>query len=102
MLCSAEVHHAPRAINPVEAIACQCGAVWQYLEHDGSIGKVALTSGQRDKLVLLAKRTRRPFYDVLEAFVERAAMREFEGSMKRREAEASALLDVSGMLRGAR
>lgn len=98
MLCSADVHHAPRAPGPSDAIACQCGAIWQYLEHDGSIGKVALTSGQRDKLALLAKRTRRPFHDVLEAFVERAALREFESGMKRREAEASALLDVAGML----
>ena len=58
-----------------------------------------MTTARRDKLVAIAKHTGRAFHDVLELFIERAAMREFDGGMKRGEAEASALLEVAGMVK---
>jgi hypothetical protein len=42
----------------------------------------------------LARRVRRPEADLLEAWEERAAVREFEGGQRRVSAEADALDDV--------
>ena len=99
MLCAGDKHHCRRPPAQAEAASCQCGAVWHYIEHDGSLGVTRMATARRDKLVGIAKHTGRAFHDVLELFTERAAIREFEGGTKRGEAEASALLEVAGMVR---
>ena len=54
-----------------------------------------------ERLALLAKRSGRTVEDVTELWNERAAIREYEGGKRRREAEQLALDDVADVvLRG--
>lgn len=54
-----------------------------------------------ERLALLAKRSGRTVDDVTELWNERAAIREFDGGKKRKEAEQLALDDVADVvLRG--
>lgn len=48
----------------------------------------------QDAVIALARRAKRPEADLLEAWEERAAMREFDGGQRRVSAEADALDDV--------
>lgn len=52
----------------------------------------------RDAVVALAKRVRREQAEVIEAWEERAAIREYDGNQWRAAAEADALIDVRRML----
>lgn len=56
----------------------------------------------RTKLATIARNIRRPFDDVLELWIERAAIREYEGGATRRDAESAAYFDVANMLGGQR
>jgi hypothetical protein len=56
----------------------------------------------RAKLELIAKRSGRPIDDVIEMWVERAAIREYEGGAKRADANAAALIDVANICGGSR
>lgn len=51
-----------------------------------------------DRLALLAKRSRRTVEDVTELWHERAAIREYEGGKRRKEAEQFALDDVANIV----
>lgn len=51
-----------------------------------------------DRLALLAKRSRRTVEDVTELWHERAAIREYEGGKRRKEAEQLALDDVANIV----
>lgn len=54
-----------------------------------------MSKAQREYLLLIAKRSGRQVYDVVELWHERAAIREFEGGKKRKDAERDALDDVA-------
>lgn len=56
------------------------------------------TPAQSERLALIAKRSRRTIEDVTELWNERAAIREFEGGKRRKEAEALALDDVADVV----
>jgi hypothetical protein len=51
-----------------------------------------------DRLALLAKRSRRTVEDVTELWHERAAIREYDGGKRRKEAEQLALDDVANIV----
>ena len=51
----------------------------------------------RDAVVALAKRVRREQVEIIEAWEERAAIREYDGNQWRAAAEADALSDVRRM-----
>lgn len=57
-----------------------------------------MTNAQSDRLALIAKRSRRAIEDVTELWHERAAIREFEGGKRRKEAEQLALDDVADVV----
>lgn len=59
-----------------------------------------MSKTQRERLLLIAKRSRRQVYGVVEAFHERAAIREYLGGKSRKDAERDALDDVANMLLG--
>jgi hypothetical protein len=56
---------------------------------------MVLTKVQQERLALLVKRTGRALEDLEEMLQERAAIREFEGGAKRKNAEHDALDDVA-------
>ena len=60
----------------------------------------AITKGQQEILELLAKRSGRSIDDVTELWNERAAIREFEGGKKRKEAERDAIDDAANVVLG--
>jgi hypothetical protein len=53
---------------------------------------------QRDRLLLMAKKSKRQVYDVVELWNERAAIREFCGGKSRKDAERLALDDVADVV----
>lgn len=55
-----------------------------------------MSKATRAKLALIAKRNGRTLEDVTELWVERAAIREYDGGARRSDAEAAAMLDVAG------
>lgn len=57
-----------------------------------------LTKVQRERLLLIAKRSRRQVYGIVELWVERAAIREYDGGKSRRDAERLALDDVADVV----
>ena len=57
-----------------------------------------MTAACQSRLALIARRSGRDLDDVLELWAERAAIREYEGGMKRKEAERMAEDDVAGMV----
>lgn len=57
-----------------------------------------MTDACMSRLALIARRSGRSIDDVLELWAERAAIREYDGGMKRREAERAAEDDVAGMV----
>jgi hypothetical protein len=57
-----------------------------------------MTQAQTDRLALIAKRSKRTIEDVTELFEERAAIREYMGGAKRRDAETAALNDVADVV----
>lgn len=54
-----------------------------------------MSRARADRLSLLAKRSGRTFEDVTEMWNERAAIREYDGGMSRRDAEQIAEGDVA-------
>lgn len=54
-----------------------------------------MSRARADRLALFAKRSGRTLEDVTEPWTERAAIREYDGGMKRREAESIAEDDVA-------
>lgn len=54
----------------------------------------------RVKLQTIAKNAGRDLDDAIELWIERAAIREFDGGMKRRDAESDAYYDVANMFGG--
>lgn len=57
-----------------------------------------LPGSQRDRLQLLARRSKRQLYDLAELWNERAAHREYDAGKSRKEAERLALDDVADMV----
>lgn len=57
-----------------------------------------MTSQQQGRLEILARRSKRTLDDVAELWNERAAIREYEGGKRRRDAEALAFDDVADVV----
>lgn len=57
-----------------------------------------MTNTQADYLARIAKRSGRTIEDVTELFIERAAIREYDGGKKRADAERDALDDVADVV----
>ena len=50
---------------------------------------------QRGHLETIARKAKRPVADVIEIWEERAAIREYDAGMNRRQAESEAMIDVA-------
>lgn len=59
-----------------------------------------MTRVQADRLALIAKNARRLLDEVIEIWHERAAIREYLGAKRRKEAEQLALDDTANVLLG--
>lgn len=57
-----------------------------------------MTNTQADYLARIAARSKRTLEDVTELFIERAAIREYDGGKKRVDAERDALDDVADVV----